>query len=229
MNTQQAGTETRIMQDQFAFHRRLLAQMKSMLDTLEAGSARSDQRIAGLKEGIFCFELALTFFEEANLALQAGACFAAASIASSALESVLLSKCFFQEEEIKALPKFQKLKRSYRADFGLFARSMDLGKLLEIANELSWFPDGGVPKIVTSYMAAHLDEPTLVQLVGIFDGITNVGRSCANHVREYRNLLHPAVCLKEGRQPSRESGLSAAFLFMIAFSSLAEAPNNQTP
>jgi len=38
-----------------------------------------------------------------------------------------------------------------------------------------------------------------------------------------RNLLHPAVCLKEGRQPSKDAGLTAAFLFMIAFTSLAGA------
>jgi hypothetical protein len=82
---------------------------------------------------------------------------------------------------------------------------------------------GGIPKTFTSYLAGYLDESTLSGLIGLFEGNPNVGRTCADHVREYRNLLHPAVCLKEGRQPSKDAGLTAAFLFMIAFSSLAGA------
>ena len=218
---QPAGAESRDMEDQFTILRRLLIEMNNVLDGLQAGPGKSDPKVVSFKEGIFCFELALTFYEEANLAVQAGAWFAAASIASSALESVLLSKCFFQEAEIRALPKFQGLKRSHKADFGLLARSLDLGKLLEIANELSWFPDGGVPKTFTSYLAGRLDAATLSGLLELFEGNLNVGRTCATHVREYRNLLHPAVCLKEGRQPSKEAGLTATFLFMIAFTSLA--------
>ena len=223
MNPQPAGTETLIMQGQFAVLRKLLIEMNSVLDGLQAGPAKGNPRIASFKDGVFCFELALTFYEEANLAVQTWAWFAAASLASAALESVLLSKCFFQEEEIRSLPKFQKLKPSFKVDFGLFARSLDLGKLLEIANELSWFPDGGVPKTFTTYLADHLDESTLPRLIGLFEGNPNVGRTCAAHVREYRNFLHPAVCLKEGRQPSKDAGLTAAFLFMIAFISLAGA------
>ncbi len=172
---------------------------------------------------VFCFDLALTFYEEANLALQAGAWFAATPIASSALEAVLLSKCFFQEADVKALLKFQSLKRSHKGDFGLFARSLDLGKLLEIANELSWFPDGGVPKVLTSHLAGYLDEGTISALLAFFDGYKNVGHICAHHVREYRNLLHPAVCPRTGRQPSKDVGLTAAFLFMVAFTSVAGA------
>ncbi len=220
MNPRPEKTQTELLQDQFAIFRKLLVDMNGVLDGLLAGPAKGDPRIASFKDGVFCFELALTFYEEANLALQARAWFAAAAIASSALESVLLSRCFFQEEEIRALPKFQKLKRGYREDFGLFARSLDLGKLLEIANELSWFPTGGVPKTLTSYLARHLDEGTLSNLIGVFEGNPNVGRTCADHVREYRNLLHPAVCLKEGRQPSKDAGQTATLLFIVAFASL---------
>jgi hypothetical protein len=200
------------MQDQFAVLRKFLFEMNSVLDGLQAGPAKGNPRVASFKDGVFCFELALTFYEEANLAVQAGAWFAAASVASAALESVLLSKCLFQEEEIKALPKFQKLKPSFKADFGLFVRSLDLGKLLEVANELSWFPEGGIPKTFTTHLTGHLDESMLSSLIGLFEGNPNVGQTCADHVREYRNLLHPAVCLKEGRQPSKDAGLTATFL-----------------
>jgi hypothetical protein len=223
MNPPPAATETEVMQDQFAIFRKLLVEMTGVLNGLQTGGAGTDPRIAGFKDGVFCLELALTFYEEANIALQAGAWFAAASVASSALESVLLSKCFFKKQKLGLSPKFHKLKRSHKEDFGLFARSLDLGKLLEIANELSWFPDDDLPKTLTSHLARYLDESTLSALAGLFEASPNVGQICAHHVREYRNLLHPAVCLKAGRQPSRDVGLTATFLFMIAFTSLAGA------
>jgi len=135
------------------------------------------------------------------------------SIASSALESLLLGKCFFHEAEIRALPKFERLKKNHKGDFGLFARSLDLGKLLEIANDLSWFPGGGLPRTLTSHLACYLGEGTIGELVELFKAYPNVGLICAQQVREYRNLLHPAVCLKSGRRPSKDAGLTAAFLF----------------
>jgi hypothetical protein len=111
-------------------------------------------------------------------------------VASSALESLLLHKCFYQEAEIRALLKFQRLKRNHKDSFGLFVRSLDPGKLLEVANELSRFPDGGLPNTLTSHLALHLDEGALSGLIGLFDGNPNVGKLCAQHVREHRNLLH---------------------------------------
>jgi hypothetical protein len=222
MDPQPGQVETKQMEDQFASFRKTLIDMNCVLGQMQEDSAESNPKIASLKDGIFCLELALMFYEEANLAVQAGAWFAAASVASSSLESVLLSKCFFQEEEIKALPKFQKFDRRYDADFGLFARSLDLGKLLEIANELSWFPDDGISEILRSFLASYFDEETLSSVIGQFEGISNIGRICAGHVRKYRNLLHPAVCLKERHQPSKEAGLTATFLFTIAFGSLAK-------
>jgi len=223
MNSPPAVTYTEVMQNQFAIFRKLLAEMNVVLNGLQTSGAGTDPKIAGFKDGIFCFELALTFYEEANLAIQAGAWFAAASIASSALELVLLSKCFFQEAKIRALPKFQHLKRSHKEDFGLFARSLDLGKLLEIASELSWFPDDDLTKTFMSHLSLHLDQATLSSLAGLLEANPNIGQLCARHVRECRNLLHPAVCLKTGQQPSKDVGLTSTFLFMIAFTSLAGA------
>ena len=210
------------MQRQFAGIRDVLLKMNGVLNAPQA--AGTDPRtIASFKDGVFCFELAMTFYEEANNALQAGAWFAAASIGSSALESVLMSKCFFQEAEVRAIPTFQKLQPKHKGDFGLFARSLALGKLLEIADELAWFPGGGIPKTLVIIFGHYLDEGTLAGLDRIFEASPNVGQVCAKYVRERRNLLHPAVCLKEGRQPSKDVGMTATLLFLIAFVSLAKA------
>ena len=217
------ATETDFMQEQFSMFRRTLDELKELLEKLRTGPANSDPRVANLKDGIFCLELALVFYEEANKALQAEAWFAASAVASSALESVLLSKCFFQADEITALPKFAKLKQKHKGDFGQFARSFDLGKLLEIATDLSWFPGiGGLPQIVTSYLGRHLAEATMSDLIRLFED-KDVGRTCADYVRKHRNLLHPAVCLKEGRQPSRDEALAATFFFLVAFPSLSKS------
>ena len=213
--------ETQTPQDQFAAIRKVLTEMNAFLERLRNSPINDDPKIAGFTDGIFCFQLALTFFEEANIALQAGAWFAAAAVASSALESMLLSKCFLQEAEVRGLSKFQTSKPKYRKDFGIFARSLDLGNLLQIANELAWFPDGGVPKLFSDCLAEHLDADTLATLLGLFEGGPNVERTCARHLREYRNLLHPAVCLREQRMPSKEAGMTATFLFMIAVLSLS--------
>ena len=211
------------MQEQFSMFRRMLDELKELLDKLQTGPTSSDPRVANIKDGIFCFELALVFYEEANKALQAEAWFAASAVASSALESVLLSKCFFQADEVTALPKFVKLKQNHKGDVGQFARSSDLGKLLEIATDLSWFPDmGGLPQIMTSYLGRFLDGAAMSDLIRLFEG-KDVGRTCADYVRKQRNLLHPAVCLKEGRQPSRDEALAATLFFLVAFLSLSKS------
>ncbi|WP_263373072.1 hypothetical protein [Granulicella aggregans] len=220
MNDETPGTATAAMQEQFDALRTMLIDMRQTLDGTE-GSSENSKRLEIFRDGFFCIELAMTFYEEANLALEAEAWFAASALASSALESVLLYKCCLSEGSVRALSKFQGLPRKYNLDFGLFVRSLDLGKLLEMANSLHWFPEGGIPKTFANYLAEHLDEDSMSILLGLFIDNPNIGCLCADHVKEYRNLLHPAVCLREGRQPSKEAGMTATFLLLIAFSSLA--------
>jgi len=43
----------------------------------------------------------------------------------------------------------------------------------------------------------------------IIDPNLHVGLVCSKHLREYRNLLHPAVCLREGRQHSTNARMTA--------------------
>src|SRR5262249_12971671 len=114
---------TRVMQDQFSLLREHLSKMKAMLDTMQARNnhgAEVNPKFAHFKDGFFCFELALTFYEEANHVLQAGAWFAAVAIASSALEAMLLTKCLLQEDDVKKLPAFKTLQASYQKDYGKF-------------------------------------------------------------------------------------------------------------
>jgi hypothetical protein len=148
-------TNTQAMLDQFASLRAHLDELQSRIPKLPATDLNS-QKMTDLADALFCMQLSLTFYVEANTALQAGAWFAAATIAASALEAVLLGKCLLAQDEIRALPKWKSFKKSYTTNFGAFARSLDLGKLLEIAKELSWFPPMGLPKQFQKTMSDYL-------------------------------------------------------------------------
>ena len=197
-----------------------LEELEGRLTALPS-SARSPETLKQAREAFFCLRLAMTFYVEANQAIRAGAWFAAATVAAAALESILLAKCFLQQAEIKALPKWKAVKKSQRDDFGLFVRGLDLGKLLDIASQLSWFPSNGVPTTFLVAMEPYWEVTTKEEFLALFNSHENVGHVCATHLREYRNLVHPSVCLKEGQQPTPETGITATFMFMIAVSSLS--------
>lgn len=215
---------TAFMLDAFHNMRKQLEQLRSALAPLLAPHFPEEARTKAseMLDGLFCFELAMNFYTEANQAIQAHAWFAGSTVAASALEAVLLAYCFGEQDRIKALPKWQKLPAKLRNDFGIFIRSMDLGKLLEIANELGWFPDGGIPQEFMSVMAEYVEPAALVAMEELFAGEQQVGALCSKYVREFRNLLHPAVCLRESTQPSATTGMAATFVFMIAFVAIAK-------
>ena len=215
------SSNTELMLESFATVRSTISEWRTLLNNMEQLGSDSET-IQCFREGIFCFELGMTYYTEANLAIQAEAWFAGSAVAAAALEAVLMAKCLFDPDKVRALPKWKTIKKSYRDNFGLFVRSLDLGKLLEIAEPLGWFPEGGLPTGFETRFSISVGEPAIQFLREIFRDERNVGEVCAAHVREYRNLLHPAVCLKEARQPSKETGLMATLLFLIAFSALAQ-------
>jgi hypothetical protein len=218
-------TPTEMMQEQFKHLREHLEGLSASLRTLQKSQPDEKDRLEHIQDWIFCMNLAMTLYTEANQAVQTGTWFAATGVSASALEAVLLARCFLEEEKIKALPKWSTLKRSHRGNFGLFMRSMDLGKLLEIADSLSWFPPDGFPETFVQWIRPYADDRTVAELTQLFATTPKVGQACANHLRDARNLLHPAVCLREGRQPSTNVGISATFLFLIAFSALITPPS----
>ena len=176
-----------------------------------------------IQDAFFCMQLAIDFYRDANRALQAEAWFSATIAAGSALESILLAKCLMQKEDVMRLPKWLQLKKSHRDDFAKFVRSLDLGKLLEIAKELAWLNTEGLPRVFIEAISPYLDESSKAELMQTVGNEPDFGQTCANRFREYRNMLHPAVCLREGFKPTKESCTVATFLFLIAFSSLAQA------
>lgn len=176
---------------------------------------------SNLRDGIACSELALVFHTEANRAVQAEIWFAAAALAAAALESMLLAKMFMNAEEVVKLPTFRKLLDKHNGDIGSFARKMDLGNLVEMAKQLGWFRPGGVPSLLTDMLSKHVGMTTLMALTAFFKHSQSAGYEAADLLRQYRNLLHPASCLKQEAQPTKETGMRATYFSLVAFASLA--------
>src|ERR1017187_8799342 len=82
--------------------RSALAAYRNLLDMLPS----DHPNVANMKDGLASCELALTFYEEANRAVQAGVWFAAAAVAAAALEAMLLAKMFTNTDEVAQLASF---------------------------------------------------------------------------------------------------------------------------
>ena len=100
------------------------------------------------RDAVFCMQLGITFYQEANRAVQGGAYFASAAIGASALEAVLLAKALIESKAIQSLAEYKRYAGKKGGSFRDVARSLDLGKLLELARLRSWVPSGGIPKIL---------------------------------------------------------------------------------
>lgn len=212
---------TQLMEKAFGEIDRVTEEAAKQLDAaLDAGVITQD--FADLEQDrLIASSIGLRFYSEANRSLQAGAYFAAVAIAASSLEAVLLARCISEREKVKLLPKWHQIKKKYKENFRLFVHSLDLGKLLEIASLLGWFPKG-MPKQFESVMTLFGNEELSEFIESLFIGSMDIGEVCAKHVKEYRNLLHPAVCLKERHFPSEEAGKLGVLLHMIALTSLTE-------
>ena len=197
-----------------------IAMLKQLSDRLKASDSVDSRASEELEDVIFCFEIALFYFQEMSRAWRGEAFYCAATFGAAALESFLLGFCFLNQNEIKQLPKWKTLKKSQREDFRVFARHMDLGKLLEIAQQLSWFPTQGVPNRFKEYMLLFIGEEHTLQLLAVLGDDPDIGQLCAAYLKDYRDKLHPAACLRSNFQPNKEAGMTAALLFLVAMFSL---------
>lgn len=197
--------------------RSALAAYRNLLDTLPS----DHPNLSNMKDGLACCGLAFTFYEEANRAVQAEVWFAAAAVAAAALEAMLLAQMFTHTDDVARLVSFKKLLDKHKGDFGSFARQeMDLGKLLSMAKQLAWFRPGGVPSLLIKMLAQYVDQETLTVLTAVFEDSPNAGYTSADLLRQYRNLLHPAYCLKQEIRPTNDMGIRATFFCLVAYASL---------
>ncbi len=193
-----------------------VAQLRNFVNAMP----RNHPDVANLKDALACLDLASTFYAEANKAIEAEVWFAAAGVAAGALEALLLGKLFLNSDKVTKLPSFAKSLAKQNGDLGAFARTMDLGKLLDIAKELAWFQAGDVPSSLTDMLSHYAEADTLTALAAIFKDSPSAGYASADLLRKYRNLLHPACCLKETIVPTKNTGIAATYCCLVAFASL---------
>src|SRR5580658_5941971 len=83
--------------------RSALSAFRNLMDMIP----RDDPKVANLRDGFACCELAFTFYDEANRAVQAKVWFAAAAVAAAALEAMLLAKMFTNTDAVAQLASFR--------------------------------------------------------------------------------------------------------------------------
>jgi hypothetical protein len=55
----------------------------------------------------------------------------------------------------------------------------------------------------------------------IFKDTPSAGHASADLLRQYRNLLHPAYCLKQDIHPTKNTGIRATFFCLVAYAALS--------
>jgi hypothetical protein len=69
-------------------------------------------------------------------------------------------------------------------------------------------------------LAQYVDQDTLAELAVLFKDSPIAGNTSADLLRQYRNLFHPAYCLKQEIHPTKDTGIRATFFCMVAYASL---------
>lgn len=181
----------------------------------EPGKVKADE----LALVTHCFRLIAFQLAEMMRAWEGKAYNAAAIFGAATLESFLLMKSVLHQSDIRALPRFEQL-GGEKVSYMRFLDGMDLGKLLEIARLLHWFPDHCFPGSLVKAFTAHLRASATDSLVASFEGVTNIGDACASYLKEFRNQLHPAASFRNKVIPEANLGQGAAYVFLIAVSAL---------
>lgn len=206
-------SETELMSAEFERLNRMCLTMEQQIEELE-GKTVHTEKLATFREGFLTMRIAMLYYSEANRCVQAEAWFAASTVGSAALEALLLARCFFDSEKVKIIPKFRNLKTKDTRDFSHFARLLDLGKLLEIADSLSWFQTSEFPALLRGYMTPYFSSEDMEALIKPFQASPDIGQLCAKRLQENRNLIHPSVCLKKGELPSAQVGMVGTFFLL---------------
>ena len=130
-----------------------------------------------------------TFYNhEARRCAKSRAYLAACVMQVSALEAALQAMCFMYPQDVKRTPTFQR-KRFRKSRYKALAFS--LYELINIADELAWFP----PKKVTWGKRTTLT-------------------GFAHEIRQLRNFVHPGVWARE-RNPLKFSKQSHAVILEV--------------
>ena len=178
---------------------------------------------------IDALSVALTYFDDASKAMAANAFIAAGIVGAATLEALLMALLVLKKEEVVASRAYL-LKTSKRKQSLLeFLKHADLGGLLEIAQELNWFRCDGIPSAFHAQFLSQMAPSERDGLVRLLGSISDLGPEAARAARHFRNLVHPARCIRDKVELGSGDGMTGCLFLILAFSALVDNKLSPSP
>lgn len=202
-----------------------LAEQLSVITDAISVTTNSEAREVGsqLSLGIESVKLAMFYLEEAQRCLVSQAYFASGAFGAAALEAMLLTKCAMSKSEVTSLPSYAMLPPKLTRDYTTFLLSQDLGKLLQIAEQLKWLNVSDIPHYF-ELMVLKQVEPSVASIMrDMISSMKSIGDEAGKYAKLYRNGIHPASCIRQDLKLDKSSGLAGCTFVLLAIAALVEA------
>lgn len=156
---------------------------------------------------------------EAIRCFEAQALFAASILTASALESLLMQFCLSDKARVAEFTSWKALPKSQDKPFleTLQSKPVTLGFLLNLAKDMAWFPVGPISDEFKTKVIENFGEenrPEVLAFADEFSSADELFELMADLGKDGRNLLHPAVCIREKRALDDRAG-KETFVFLI--------------
>jgi hypothetical protein len=168
---------------------------------------------------------------EAIRCFEAEALFAASILTASALESLLMQFCLTDKARVAEFTSWKALQKAKDKPFleTLQSKSVTLDFLLKLAKDMAWFPSGPISDEFRLKVIENFDETNRQQVlifVNEFSSADELFQLMTKLSKDGRNLIHPAVCIREGSELAGSTGKSTV-VFLIFILILLELKTNQ--
>jgi hypothetical protein len=154
------------------------------------------------------------------------ALFAANVMGAAFLETFLLWRCLGDDKRVCSTKAWQSSHKGKRLPFLKKLSKMDLGTLLSIGKELSWFSTSAeISPFFRMNLETHFGQ-SVADVVCKY--VPPDGHSSAILSHDLRNRLHPGKLIREEFEFSDSSGAFASFCLLLAFTSMTEQMTSTT-
>ena len=136
------------------------------------------------------------YFSEMCNCIDGDAMLGATVMACSGFATLLMLACIGYRDIVgptKAWRGLSKKAKTHTFLQVLQSKQMTIGKLIEIGEELSWFSAN-----ISEELVATVDPQEMAELLALVPAGSTAGSIAPRYAKDYRNRLHPAVCLRDG-------------------------------
>jgi hypothetical protein len=162
---------------------------------------------------------------EAIRCFEAEALFAASILTASALESLLMQFCLTDKAKVVESTVWIALPKSKVKPFleTLQSKPVTLGFLLNLAKDMSWFPSGAISDQFRSKIVEEFGETNRQEALSFVDDFSSADelfQLMTDLAKDGRNLIHPAVCIREGLELASSTGKQNVVFLVIVLAFL---------